>query len=113
MKKKNINKIAITKYIKAIKMKTKFLFSSESKNFIFYSCYKKISKCKGTAKINKNTKEFIITNLCDKNIEHLKLDYKEFIILYESDNIKNLNFNDKYIQKLYVLYMNNKNYFRL
>ena len=34
--KNNINKIAITKYIKTIKMKTKFLFSSESKNFIFY-----------------------------------------------------------------------------
>ena len=62
----NINRILLTKYIKSNQIKTKFLFMSECKNYIFYSCYKKINKCKGTAKINKNTKDMIITNLCEK-----------------------------------------------
>ena len=104
----NIKKISISKYVKTLKFKTKFLFTSESKNYIFYSCYKKINNCKGTAKINKNTKELIITNLCDTNIEHLKIDFTEFINLYETNNFKNLNFNDEYIQKLFILYMINK-----
>ena len=42
----------------------------------------------------------IITyNLCDKNIEYLKIDYNEFNFLYESNNYKNLDFKDIYIFK--------------
>ena len=56
----NVNRISIIKYIKSLKIKTRFLFTAESKNYIYYSCYKKIKKCKGTAKINKNSKKFWI-----------------------------------------------------
>ena len=39
----NINKISIIKTVETnkCKIKTKYLFSSESKNFIYYYCYKK------------------------------------------------------------------------
>ena len=71
----NINKIPIIKLVETnkYKIKTRYLFSSESKNFIYYSCYKKKYNCKGTAKVDKKNKDFIITFYCDNKIDHLKM----------------------------------------
>ena len=69
-------------------MKTRYLYLWQSKNFIYYDCYKKIIKCPGTAKVNKNSKKFIITNFCNNEIRHLKLEYKEFINIMENNKYK-------------------------
>ena len=54
----NINKISITKQIETDKgiIKTKYLFSSENKNFIYYSCYKKNITVKVQQKLIKKIK---------------------------------------------------------
>ena len=85
----NLNKIPITKTVETEKcnIKTKYLFSSESKNFIYYSCYKKKYNCKGTAKVDKINKKFIITCFCDYNIAHLDISYNDFINLMNKKNI--------------------------
>ena len=41
--KNNIHHIPLIKYIKALKIKTRYLYLPESKNYICFSCYKKIS----------------------------------------------------------------------
>ena len=46
--KNNKNHIPLIKYIEELNLKTKYLYSSKSKNYIYYACYKKISNCKGT-----------------------------------------------------------------
>ena len=76
--------------------------------YIFYSCYKKNYKCRGTGKIDKNNKKFIITKYCDTNIEHLKLDYKSFVKLLESNKYTSINYKEDYIQKYFIYYMINK-----
>jgi len=106
--KNNKNHIPLIKYIEELNLKTKYLYLSESKNYIYYACYKKISNCKGTGKVDKANKKFIITYFCDKKLDHLKIDYKEFINIMESNKYTELNSDDIYIQKLFVIYMINK-----
>lgn len=91
------------------KIKTKFLYSSETKNYIFFSCYKKKYGCKGTAKINKTKKTFIITYYCDNNIEHIGLEYDEFAELFDKNDIINIDFSNKINQRYYVIHLILKN----
>ena len=106
----NINKISITKQIETDKgiIKTKYLFSSESKNFIYYSFYKKKYNCKGTAKVDKKNKDFIITCYCDYRISHLNISYNEFLNLMNKKKYHEINHKEIYIQKYYVYYQINQ-----
>ena len=59
-------------------IKTIYKYKFRSKNYIYYICqYRK--KCEGKGKIHLNKKLFIITNLCNRNIEHDDIDYEEFV----------------------------------
>ena len=106
--KNNINKIPLLKTNKKNNLKTKHPHNSESKNYIFYSCYKKNYKCTETGKIDKINKNFIITKYCDTNIEHFKLDYKALVKLLESYKYTSINYKEDYIQKFFIYYMINK-----
>jgi len=101
---KNPIKKPIIKNTNNNKIKTKFLYCSESKNFIYYSCFKKKFCCKGSAKINKKNKTFIITKFCDNTLEHIPLEYEEFVKLIEKNNTENIDFTNKIIQKYYVIH---------
>lgn len=46
--------------------------------------------------------------MCDTKINHLKIEYKEFINLIETKNLNDINSDDIYIQKMFVAYMINK-----
>ena len=58
----NLNKIPIIKTVETEKcnIKTKYLFSSESKNFIYYSCYKKNIIVKVQQKLIKSIKNLLL-----------------------------------------------------
>ena len=43
-------------------------------------------------KIDLNKKLFIITNLCNRNIEHDDIDYEEFVRLMKDNKIRDINF---------------------
>jgi len=108
----NINKISIIKTVETnkCKIKTKYLFSSESKNFIYYYCYKKKYSCKGTAKIDKVNKDFNITCYCDYKISHLNISYKDFIGMMITKKYNEINHKEIYVQKYFVNYqINEKN----
>lgn len=100
----NIEKKPIIRNTNKDKTKTKFLFCSETKNFIYFSCYKKKFSCHGTAKINKPKKTFIITKYCENEIEHIQLEYEEFVKLLENKNIDSIDFTHKKIQKFFVIH---------
>ena len=91
-----------------LKIDIKYLYKSKSKNFIFYICSQR-PECNGRGKININTKEFYITNLCDKQIVHNKITYEEYVNYIEKNDIENIDFSAHYIQKYYVYYVINKN----
>ena len=84
-----------------LKIEIKYIYKSQSKNFIFYKCNQR-PVCKGRGKININSKEFLITEKSNKNILHNKISYEDFIKYLEKNYIKNIDFTQKYIQKYYV-----------
>ena len=102
--------IKIDYYNKEEDIKTTYTYISETKNFIFYNCNVR-KKCNGKGKINKNTKEFIITELCNKDIEHNNISYEQFVEEYEKNEgtVTNLNFSKRKNQKYYVYYSIIKN----
>ena len=63
-------------------IKTTYTYKSESKNFIFYHCNIRI-KYNGKGKLTKNSKEFIITELWNKDTEHNNISYDEFVEEFE------------------------------
>ena len=60
-------------------------------------------------KIDLNKKLFIITNLCNRNIEHDDIDYEEFVRLMKDNKIRDINFKKRKIQKYYIYYSINEN----
>ena len=69
-----------------INIKSTYVYKFKSANFAFY-IYNQHKNWKGTAKIELNTKEFIIVKDCNKNIKHNKINYEEFLDLLKSKNI--------------------------
>ena len=103
---KNIKKMAITKINNNIK--TKFLFTSSSKNYIYYNCSQKRT-CSGKAKIDLKTNKFIITTLSNKDINHEKLTYDELVEKIKNNILESIDFKDKDIQKQFVFFVVSEN----
>ena len=123
LEEKNLNDNEIKEYIENIndnkepiisktnknKIKTKFLYSSETKNHIYFYCYKIKYGCKDTAKINKLEKKLIITKYCENNIEHFGLEYEELAELIDKNDLNNVDFNNKINQRYYVIHILKQN----
>lgn len=105
----NDNKKPIISNTNKNKIKTKFLYSSETKNYIYFYCYKRKYGCKGTAKINKKEKKLVITYYCENNVEHIELDYEEFADLIDKKDLNNIDFNNKINQRYYVFHILKQN----
>ena len=91
-------------------IKTIFSFKNSSINYYYYQCNKR-PKCHGYAKLDKNNKEFIITNLCTNYNIHNKLNYEEFSDLIKKNEINLIDFNIRKNQKNLIKYIisNNSN----
>ena len=123
LEEKNLNDNEIKEYIENIndnkepiisktnknKIKTKFLYSSETKNYIYFYSYKRKYGYKGTATINKLEKKLIITYYCENNIEHIGLEYEELADLIDKKDLDNIDFNNKINQRYYVIHIIKQN----
>ena len=89
-------------------IKTKYKYQNRTKNYIFYRCYLR-NKCPGTCKIDIKEKNVIITNLCSTKVEHNLIEYDTFANLMNHKKTKELNFNEKKMQKYFVYYCINNN----
>ena len=66
-----------------------------NKKFYLLKLFKKKIIFKGSAKLNKKNKKFIITKFCDNSLEHIPLEYEKFVelVITETDLFLNLNKN--------------------
>ena len=87
---KNITKEPIIRICDKNHIKTKYLYLSNTDNYIYYACYQKKLCYMGKAKIDIKNKKFIITEYCDNKIAHLNIDYNEFVKLMKLKIIKKL-----------------------
>ena len=97
---------------------TKLVFKNRTNKYIYYQCNLR-NLCKGAAKIDIENKKLLINQNCNREIEHNKMEYEEFVKKLEENDIKSINFKEKFIQ--YSIYKDNsfdnptlkKNYFNL
>ena len=104
----NKNHIPITIMNRRKKIKTIYVFKSRTKNFIFYTCNNR-KKWTDKGKVNIQKKIFIITEDCNYEEPHKNIEYNEFVELLKKNDINNIDFKQKYIQKYYVEYQINQN----
>ena len=82
---------------------SKLVFKNRTNKYIYYQCNLR-NQCKGAAKIDIENKKLLITQNCNTEIEHNKIEYEEFVKKLEDNDIKLINFKEKYIQKYYIQY---------
>lgn len=88
----------IIKYDDSNKVKTKYIYTSYSNNYIYFVCNKR-RKCRGAAKINIKNQKLIIIEKCDVNILHETITYKEFVKALEKNKLDGIDFSNTEIQK--------------
>ena len=78
-----------------------FSYQNKRKKIIFYKC-KSPPYCSGRDKINKQTKEKVIIEKCDKNINHENISFEKFHNLYKHKKLNEINFDIKKYHRFYV-----------
>ena len=82
----NNNYKELNNYNYTNKLRIKYKYQSKTNKFIYYRCSIR-NLCDGRGKIDIDKKKFIVTNICNEKVEHNRIDYTEFVELYEKKNM--------------------------